>query len=197
VSENFKGRHDAETYARTHDEDARRLGRLTADRLRQEEREACAARGILVLLDGPKGKDELSASVLAVRYPFIAEARAVLAEPEPEPGSETVTFTFPGGHQVTVPPMAEDPRVTAPAPMSAEDMLRLVEDGSNDYVEGIGGRGGYVSYSVEGDVLTVKVQAFTGDGEDLDEKDLDKLETTERKWRLVPAEDETALDALR
>ncbi len=31
------------------------------------------------------------------------------------PGSQPVTFTFPGGSQVTVPPMAEDPRVLAGA----------------------------------------------------------------------------------
>jgi hypothetical protein len=29
---------------------------------------------------------------------------------DPEPGSVPVTFTFPGGHRVTVPPMPEDPR---------------------------------------------------------------------------------------
>lgn len=179
MSENFKGRHDAETYARTHDEDARRLGRLTADRLRQEEREACAARGILVLLDGPKGKDELSASVLAVRYPFIAEARAVLAEPEP--GSQTVTFTFPGGHQVTVPPMAEDPRVTASLVMTDEAILSLVQEhSSSDYNEGVGEFGGYVDWNVKDGILTVTIRAYTAEADD------DPAGPLVRQWRLVP-----------
>jgi hypothetical protein len=183
MSQNFLNESAAVNYALGHDDEAKRLSRRSDAYLAVEEGRALRESGGRRVCGGPVSRDEKIASILELRWPLISEARAVLAAPEEEPGSQTVTFTFPGGGRVTVPPMAEDPRVTAPLVMSAEDMLKLVEDGSNDYVEDIGERGGYVSYSVEGDVLTVKVQAFTeGDDEDA-------LETTERQWRLVPVDE--------
>lgn len=64
--------------------------------------------------------------------------------------------------------------------MTDEQLLSLVEeDSSSDFCEGLGEFGGYVSYSVQGDVLTVKAQACT-------DEEGDDLETTVRSWKLTP-----------
>lgn len=158
MSENFTSPEAAAMYVTAYDDDARYFSRRSLAALAVDEKRMLGESGGQRIAGGPVGRDELVASILELRYPRIAEARAMLATPEP--GSETVP------------------------PMSDEAMLRLVEDGSNDYVEGIGERGGYVSYSVEGDMLTVKVQVFAGAGAD----DLDELVTTERKWKLTRVE---------
>lgn len=154
MSQNFPDEERARTYVRAYDSDATRLSRMSAADVRQEETEALRATGLVRLIGARASRDELTASILELRYPLIAEARAVMAEPE------------------------------APAfAMSDEDILKLVqEDGSSDYNEGVGERGGYVDWSVEGDTLTVKVQVFAG----ADADDPDELVTTVRKWRLVP-----------
>jgi hypothetical protein len=182
MSQHFPTQAAAAMYVAVYDEDAQFFSGRSTAALAIDEKRMLRESGGERIAGGPRSHDELVASILELRYPHIAEARAMLVEPEP--GSERVTFTFPGGTQVTVPPMAEDPRVTAPLRMTDEEMLRLVEDGGNDYVEGIGERGGYVSYSVEGNTLTVKVQVFAG----ADADDLDELVTTERQWRIVPVE---------
>jgi hypothetical protein len=159
VSENFPDKDRAAAYAQAHDNDAARYSRHSAHRLADEERAALAASGGQRILGGPSGRDELVASILELRYPLIAEARAVLAEPEPEP--EAPAFA-----------------------MSDENILKLVqEDSSSDYNEGVGPFGGYVDWHVEKGVLTVKVRPYTADADD------DPSGPIVRKWRLVPVID--------
>jgi hypothetical protein len=191
VSKHFTGPKDAEAYVRKHDADVAQLHKgYTNNWLRALEDRELRESGGERLAGGPQSRDELVASILELRWPLIAEARAVLAGPEP--GSETVTFTFPGGAQVTVPPMPEDPRVTAPAPMSDEDILKLVqEDSGSDYNEGVGEFGGYVDWHVENGVLIVTVRPYTAEADD------DPSGPIVRKWRLVPVEDEAAPDLPR
>jgi hypothetical protein len=65
--------------------------------------------------------------------------------------------------------------------LSDEELLALVRELSSDYNEDIGEFGGYVTYSIDGDVLTVKAQmAIDADGQQ-------PLEATERSWQIVPA----------
>ena len=64
--------------------------------------------------------------------------------------------------------------------MSDEKVMALVNhDGSSDSDEGVGEFGGYVSYYVQGDVLTVRAEARTDEGEA-------PMEVTSKSWRLVP-----------
>lgn len=179
MSENFPDKNRAAMYVTEHDDDAKRLSRRSRTGLVVEEGRALTASGAQRIVGGPRTPDELIASILELRYPRIAEARAVLAEPEP--GSETVTFTFPGGAKVTVPPMAEDPRVTAPLVMTDEAILKLVqEDSSSDYNEGVGEFGGYVDWNIKDGILTVTVRAYTAEADD------DPAGPLMRQWRLVP-----------
>jgi hypothetical protein len=180
MSKHFHDRDSAGTYVKGHDEDARKYSRWTIVKLRREESAALAASGCHRVHGGPVSKDELIASILDMRWPHVDEARAVLAEPEPEPGSETMTFTFPCGAQVTVPLTPEDPRVTAPLAMTDEEILALVqEDASSDYNEGVGEFGGYVDWSVVHGILTVTVRAYTAQADD------DPAGPLVRQWRLV------------
>jgi hypothetical protein len=71
-----------------------------------------------------------------------------------------------------------------PEKMSAEDMLKLVaDDSSSDFSEGVGEHGGYVSYSISGNVLSVKAQAYA---HSFEENESPALITTERQWKIVP-----------
>jgi hypothetical protein len=64
--------------------------------------------------------------------------------------------------------------------MTDEQVLALVSELNSDFNEEIGEYGGYASYYVTGDVLTVKVQvAVDADGQQ-------PLEAFERSWRVVP-----------
>jgi hypothetical protein len=182
VSQNFLNESAAANYALGHDDEAKRLSRRSDAYLAVEEGRALRESGGQRIAGGPHSRDEKIASILELRWPLIAEARAMLAEPEP--GSETVTFTFPGGHQVTVPPMPEDPRVAAPAfTMTDEAILKLVqEDSSSDYNEGVGEFGGYVDGHVEKDVLTVTVRLYTAEADD------DPSGPIVRKWKLTRVE---------
>lgn len=72
-----------------------------------------------------------------------------------------------------------------PAKMSADDMLKYVEDRNSDNNEGVGEFGGYANYYVEDGILTVKIQAWDGDWESDREP---QLVVTERQWRVVPFE---------
>jgi hypothetical protein len=185
MPEYFENLEAAEAYVRRHDADASRYSRpvWTARGLRPVEERMLKLAGGQRIAGGPVGKDELVASILDLSYPHIAEARAVIARagaPASGPGSETVTFTFPGGVQVTVPPMAEDPRVTAPLAMTDEEILKLVqEDSSSDYNEGVGEFGGYVDWNVRDGILTVTVRAYTAQADD------DPAGPLVRQWRLV------------
>jgi hypothetical protein len=138
VSQNFPDEERARTYVRAYDSDATRLSRMSAADVRQEETEALRATGLVRLIGARASRDELTASILELRYPLIAEARAVMAEPE------------------------------APAfAMSDEDILKLVqEDGSSDYNEGVGEFGGYVDWNVRDGILTVTVRAYTAEADD-------------------------------
>lgn len=69
--------------------------------------------------------------------------------------------------------------------MTDEALLKLVEhDGSSDYAEDVGEFGGYVWFSVRGDVLTAEAKECTEDGDG-------EMVVTRRSWKLtpVPAED--------
>ena len=177
MSDNFPTQADAAMYVTAHDEDAKFFSLHSTAALAIEEKRMIRVTGGQRVAGGPVSRDELVSSLLERRYPHIAEARAMLA---PEPGSEAVTFTFPGGTQVTVPPTPEDPRVTAPLAMTDEEMLRLVqEDGSSDYNEGVGG---YVDWRIEGNVLTVTVSPCASPGS------CDSARPITRQWRIVPVE---------
>jgi hypothetical protein len=64
--------------------------------------------------------------------------------------------------------------------LNDEDLLKLVSELNSDYNEDVGEFGGYVTYSIDAGVLTVKAQMATdADGQQ-------PLEATERSWRLVP-----------
>jgi hypothetical protein len=180
MSDNFPTQAQAATYVTAHDEDAKFFSLRSTAALAIEEKRMLRETGGQRVAGGPVSRDELVSSLLEMRYPCSAEARAVLAEP----GSETVTFTFPGGTQVTVPPTPEDPRVTAPLVMTDEEMLRLVqEDSSSDYNEGVGEFGGYVDWSVSDGILTVTVRAYTSEMLDQPAGPLT------RRWRLVPVDE--------
>jgi hypothetical protein len=190
VSENFTNKGAAAMYATAHDDEAKKLSRRSVAYLAVEEGRALRESGGQRVAGGPRSRDEKIASILELRWPLIAEARKMLAEPEP--GSETVTFTFPGGAKVTVPPMAEDPRVAAAFAMTDEAILKLVEeDSGSDYNEGVGEFGGYVGWHVEKDVLTVTVRPYTAEADD------DPSGPIVRKWRLVPVEGETTAPGAR
>lgn len=156
MSQNFPDKDRAATYAQAHDNDAARYSRHSSYRLAVEERAALAASGGQRVAGGPVSRDEKIASILELRWPLIAEARAVLAAPEPEP--EAPAFA-----------------------MTDEAVLSLVqEDSSSDYNEGVGEFGGYVDWNVKDSVLTVTVRAYTAEAED------DPAGPLVRQWRLVP-----------
>ena len=179
MNQNFPDEAAAATYALGHDDEVKRLARRSLAYLAVEEGRALRESGGRRIEGGPRSRDEKIASILELRWPHIAEARAMLAQPEP--GSETVTFTFPSGAKVTVPPMAEDPRVTAPLVMTDEAVLALVqEDSSSDYNEGVGEFGGYVDWNVRDGILTVTIRAYTAQADD------DPAGPLVRQWRLVP-----------
>jgi hypothetical protein len=181
MSDNFPTQAQAATYVTAHDEDAKFFSLRSTAALAIDEKRMLRETGGQRIAGGPRSRDELASSLLEMRYPCIAEARAMLAEPEPEPGSEAVTFTFPGGTQVTVPPTPEDPRVAAPLVMTDEEILRLVqEDSSSDYNEGVGEFGGYVDWNVKDGILTVTVRAYTAQADD------DPAGPLVRQWKLVP-----------
>lgn len=69
--------------------------------------------------------------------------------------------------------------------MTDEKILALVaQDSSSDFSEDVGEHGGYFSYSIQGDVLTVKVEAMTG-GWTMNPD----TEVTTRSWKLTPLPD--------
>lgn len=192
MSENFLSESAAANYVLGHDDEAKRLGRRSLAALAVEEGRALRESGGQRIAGAPISRDEKIASILELRWPLIAEARAILAGPGPEPEPQPVTFTFPGGAQVTMPPMPEDPRVTAPPAMSDEDILKLVqEDSSSDYNEGVGEFGGYVDWHVEKGILIVTIRLYTAEADD------DPSGPIVRQWRLVPVEDEAASDVPR
>jgi hypothetical protein len=183
VSQNFQSDAAAASYVLEYEDEEKRLERRSDAYLAVELGRALRENS-LRRPEGRLGRDEKITFILGLSFPRIAEARAVLA---PEPGSEPVTFTFPGGTQVTVPPMAEDPRVTAPLAMTDEEILRLVqEDSSSDYNEGVGEFGGYVGWNVRDGILTVTVRAYTAEADD------DPAGPLVRQWKLVPFATDTA-----
>jgi hypothetical protein len=159
VSQNFPDRVAAAMYVTAHDDDAKRLSRSSHAALAIEERRALAASGARRIFGSTSSPDELTASILILRHPMIAEARAVLAETEPEP--EATSFS-----------------------MTDEAILKLVQDdSSSDFSECVGEFGGYVDWHVEEGVLTVTVRPYTAEADD------DPSGPIVRKWRLVPVID--------
>jgi hypothetical protein len=178
VSQHFPDEDAAASYVLEHDDEAKQLEGCSLAYLAITEGRALRESGGRRIKVGHRSRYELTASILELRHPHIAEARAMLAPPEP--GSEPVTFTFPGGVQATVPPTPEDPRVTAPLAMTDEAVLALVqEDSSSDYNEGVGEFGGYVSWNIKDGTLTVTVRAYTAQADD------DPAGPLTRRWKLV------------
>ena len=170
MTENFPDRQSAEEYLRKHDEDAKRLGRLSQAALHVEEKHASRARGFATLLGGPDSKDELIGSILELRYPHANEARTAIALAMAE----------------------EAEREAATGNMDPEAMLRLVDqDSSCDYSESVGEHGGFYRCYVEDGILTVKADAYSEDwSEEREEEYENGRQVTIRRWKLVLVEDE-------
>jgi hypothetical protein len=79
MSEHFPTAHDALDYIRAHDDQAKRLSKVGAPTLRGALSNVRRQCGIQVLLEGNLSPDEMTAEILALRYPLIAEARQEVA----------------------------------------------------------------------------------------------------------------------
>jgi 2,4-dienoyl-CoA reductase-like NADH-dependent reductase (Old Yellow Enzyme family) len=80
MSEHFRSAEDAMAYTRVHDDHAKRLTRANMPTLRGAAASERQANKVVLLEGGSVSKDELIAEILALRYPLIAEARALVAE---------------------------------------------------------------------------------------------------------------------
>lgn len=196
MSKHFTGPKDAEAYVRKHDADVAQLHKgYTNNGLRALEERELRESGGERLAGGPKSRDELVASILELRWPLIAEARAALAGTGPQAPPASPLSGIIAGNTARINQYGQDNPADGQAPafaMSDEDILKLVqEDSSSDYNEGVGEFGGYVDWHVENGVLIVTVRPYTAEADD------DPSGPIVRKWRLVPVEDEAAPDVPR
>jgi hypothetical protein len=79
MSEHFKIVQAAQDYLAMHDDNAKRLSRSSMGSLRSVVAVEQASRRITVIAGDPVSRDELVAEILALRWPYITEAREVVA----------------------------------------------------------------------------------------------------------------------
>jgi hypothetical protein len=80
MSEHFETAQDAMSYMHRHDEEVKHLSRMSMPGLRALLAIEHANHRITVIEGGPVSRDELTADILALRWPHIAEARECYAE---------------------------------------------------------------------------------------------------------------------
>jgi hypothetical protein len=80
MSEHFQTVESAAGYMARHDDHARRLNRASAPTLRSLLAIEHSNHRITVITGGACARDEMAAEILALRWPYIAEARQVVAE---------------------------------------------------------------------------------------------------------------------